>query len=226
MSVFSTDFQQSQNIWHVMYVPSGRTILFRFLTLHLCILKTKELFSENIYAFWNHHLKKKIIWPFRKFYPVFRKQSQISQLIFNSLRFLNWFSTVSAQLGCVCHLDTPYFFVFCCLHVLFWRPMDYFTQIFMSFGSLIRKPKIYMTFEKILPHIFRKVSKTVENVPRRWLRGHPHAEEKKIAFFFQLGMYVFSVNIKLTHLKQRMRYKVSKKHPSYKGFWNNCLHMV
>ena len=72
-------------------------------------------------------------------------------------------------------------------------------------------------------------SKSVENVPRRWLRGHPHAEEKKhlkkkITFFFQLGMYVFSVNIKLAHLKQRMRYKVSKKHPSYKGFWNNWVH--
>ncbi len=73
--------------------------------------------------------------------------------------------------------------------------MDYFTQIFMYFGSLIWKRKISVTFEKILPHIFRKGSKTVENVPRRWLRGHPLGEQKEIEkqsyFCFSIGYVHF-----------------------------------
>ncbi len=147
MSVFSTDFQQSQNIWHVCAVWTYHTFSF-FDASSLYFEDQRTIFGKYL-CILEPSFEKKIIWPFRKFYPVFRKQSQISQLIFNSLRFLNWFSTVSAQLGCVCHLDTPYFFVFCCLHVLFWRPMDYFTQIFMYFGSLIWKRKISVTFEKI-----------------------------------------------------------------------------
>ena len=84
MSVFSTDFQQSQNIWHVCAVWTYHTFSF-FDASSLYFEDQRTIFGKYL-CILEPSFEKKIIWPFRKFYPVFRKQSQISQLIFNSLR--------------------------------------------------------------------------------------------------------------------------------------------